>query len=729
MAFFRISQDSDKNIGFYSTLKGAMSYLQAGDNFLIHYGWMANKNMVAGSVRLPNSLGARLFSITDQNDRYLFSDYRLGSSKDQSHKSIIGVKKVVIKMNYVWTLGFMTGQFAVRPFAKGRNSEVSGAQRGSDVFNTQKAAPAQDRYVNIASGETPKQLALELSRYANELEKVLQEMAQAIETVSEVGFVSEDIVSKMPEPIRVWYEALEALSERYEKIEEIEDIMLLEDLEDKISSFTSKFEEVFNIPSGVSALGQHPSPNWISTHSELLTLYTHAKSVHDRVRDPEFAGQIKNMTATLQKLTSGATRIGTKTVSVKIIDFIREQQQAIPKYVDELSKLLSVSNANPDTSLTDRVGEFDFDLANVMAVPDGLRDMANKIKAAANKYGDGTMAHVINTFMSKYADPIDLKDGINSWEEADALAEQEPSEAEQQFFSMNAEINEHTERVYAMIRLIDSIEDDELESINDVILDIDKVMFAFKRFASQIHEAKTESLQERPQVAVANKDLVSDMVRIANVCDQKGMQELANEADIIIEEMAGGQYVAFSMDATMVRVAKMRDNNDDRCPFRLSIPKDCGRIGERIVDMYPDEQVEDKEELVELIRINQKIKKRFYRKKKFARCEFAESVMDDSTICNYGEINAGVKSVEFGPNTSGAYPMMWSGMFTLPLSWGFSGAESYMGRSPGTSTNSPFGMSPGYQGYLKPRLEKYAVKLYTSGLESLAEDLMVHAGR
>ena len=148
--------------------------------------------------------------------------------------------------------------------------------------------------------------------------------------------------------------------------------------------------------------------------------------------------------------------------------------------------------------------------------------------------------------------------------------------------------------------------------------------------------------------------------------------------------------------------AKVRSNTFTPCPFGLTIPSACHTVG-RGIGMMKDIAPNDNARAIDdKTKANSLAWKRYCKDEKHcAKCKYARSFMraedgSESVVCNFGEANEGVDSIDFTEGLGGYYPSTFqSGLFTVPSALGPEGRDSYMARSPGTSpwgwttTNTP----------------------------------------
>jgi len=172
---------------------------------------------------------------------------------------------------------------------------------------------------------------------------------------------------------------------------------------------------------------------------------------------------------------------------------------------------------------------------------------------------------------------------------------------------------------------------------------------------------------------------------------QEGIYKVGEDVAMLIKD---GKLDDFK---SLVTAAVRSDSYNDKCPFGLSIPSACKCVGKYIDKMQVILPNDSPRDIDEKRRTNRLSMERLERdNKKCEKCKYARSFMQaesglQSVVCNYGEANAGVGSVDFTEGVGAAYPTsFWAGLFTIPSALGPEARDSWFARSPGAT---PFGMT------------------------------------
>lgn len=172
-------------------------------------------------------------------------------------------------------------------------------------------------------------------------------------------------------------------------------------------------------------------------------------------------------------------------------------------------------------------------------------------------------------------------------------------------------------------------------------------------------------------------DPIEDMVKVADVLDQKQLAILASELDHIIELEALKQQSAIEAvlntykkkhslasargfcKIAMEKGAEVRKDNlppEQRCPFGLSIPGGCTSVGDAIVDMEPREaEFKQNRRIFEAYKVDKP-------------CPFAAQILEGQKAvnCTFGtEVeNREIPKIYHG---SPIYPKLFEGFNTVNL--------------------------------------------------------------
>lgn len=96
------------------------------------------------------------------------------------------------------------------------------------------------------------------------------------------------------------------------------------------------------------------------------------------------------------------------------------------------------------------------------------------------------------------------------------------------------------------------------------------------------------------------------------------------------------------MNKKIVKLAVLRDNIENPCPFGLNIPESCSLVGDFIDKLVPLDFAKTKEEYKHLKETNQKL---FRWEESKSRCKYAGKIMDGKDVveCNFGSTDAGAQ--------------------------------------------------------------------------------------
>jgi len=163
-------------------------------------------------------------------------------------------------------------------------------------------------------------------------------------------------------------------------------------------------------------------------------------------------------------------------------------------------------------------------------------------------------------------------------------------------------------------------------------------------------------------------DPLSDLIKVANQLDHKGLAVLADKMDKMIELEA---FKAQSAIDTILSIYKMKhhvanikslckqsgvrkDNTKEKCPFGLPIPEGCKNVGTLVTDMEEDDAVTNNQ-LFNSFKLDE-------------QCPFAADILEDQKAvnCNHGTPLAGVDMPELY-HGSPIYPKLFEGFNTVNL--------------------------------------------------------------
>lgn len=94
------------------------------------------------------------------------------------------------------------------------------------------------------------------------------------------------------------------------------------------------------------------------------------------------------------------------------------------------------------------------------------------------------------------------------------------------------------------------------------------------------------------------------------------------------------------MKKNNIKLAVIRSNEDQVCPFGLDITHACKNAGMLIDKMYPLDSVSDDDEKLEIANHNNKL---FLWRAPTQECKYAGKIIDDTFVqCTYKEADAGI---------------------------------------------------------------------------------------
>jgi len=133
--------------------------------------------------------------------------------------------------------------------------------------------------------------------------------------------------------------------------------------------------------------------------------------------------------------------------------------------------------------------------------------------------------------------------------------------------------------------------------------------------------------------------------------------------------------VRHQMSKKIVKLAVLRDNESDKCPFGLKIPQACANAGNLITKMAPLKMLGDKATQSERHSVALTNARLLVWNNPEQRCEYAGKVFKDKKIveCNWGSNAPGI-SQEHGLLGSPFYSKVYNtttldGLYSYPLGW------------------------------------------------------------